>query len=542
MRLSRFILDHREAILKDWDDFAESLLPAARALDRAELRNSAAEILKAIADDIEAAQTRDEQKDKSHGRSDDFASDMQSTARIHAGDRLAQRFDLLQVIAEYRALRASVTRHWTDQLDETHAKQVAELTRFNEAIDESLTAAVAWFDVKLSESETTARELEERLAEEKAEALRQSVRAKDEFLAVLAHELRNPLAPLRSALDILERAPRNQDLQDRVVPMMGRQLTHLIRLVDDLLDVARVSWSRIQLQRRSIDLHTPVRAAIEQIRPLIDEKEHRLQLEFSNEPSPVYGDTERLTQVVTNLLTNAAKYTDRGGTITVTTSREDGQACISVRDTGRGIGANDLSGVFQLFSKVSQRQSLEDEGGLGVGLTLSRELVALHGGTLEARSDGEGRGSEFLVRLPLSSPQHPEGDATEDDGRRNSQSRRVLVVDDNVDAAEALQALLEFAGHVAEAAYSGPAALQALERFEPEVVFLDLGMPGMDGIEVAREIRAMPNGDGVRIVAVTGWGQDTDKARTRQAGFDGHLVKPVDSASLMHLLSHTEPS
>jgi signal transduction histidine kinase len=375
---------------------------------------------------------------------------------------------------------------------------------------------------------------ERKLAER---ALHRSARAKDEFLAILGHELRNPLAPLRTGLNVLELAPRDPDLLDRIVPMMTRQLSHLVRMVDDLLDVSRVTQGTIELRTDTVDINVAVVAAIEQVRSLIDGPDHRLILELSSDRLPVYGDSERLTQVVANLLSNAAKYTDPGGTITVTTGREHGTVYISVRDTGVGIGTWDFGKVFELFGKVAKHQRREGGGGLGVGLALSRQLVQMHGGTIEVKSEGAGRGSEFLVQLPRCSLEHEASAGGGLAAIRDNRARRILVVDDNIDAAESLRILLELGGHAVEAVHSGAAALEAVERLKPDVVLLDLGLPDIAGIEVGRRIRSLPTGEAVHLIAVTGWGQDEDRALTKEAGFDDHRTKPVDAAELMSMLA-----
>lgn len=387
-------------------------------------------------------------------------------------------------------------------------------------------------------AQVVVRDIAEQLRAE--EALRRSDRAKDEFLAVLGHELRNPLAPLRTALDLLERSPDNRELRNRLLPMMDRQLSHLLRLVDDLLDISRVSGGRIELQKDALDLNTPVQAALEQTDALIKSRGHRLQLQLSGEALPVIGDFERLTQVVSNILINAARYTERGGTIVVSTRRRHGEACLSVRDTGIGIAPGDVPRVFELFGQLAEHRHRDGNGGLGIGLALSRQLVEMHGGSIDVSSEGLGQGSDFVVRLPLGEPARRESVTRSAGDSRNEASRRILVVDDNVDAAEALRMLLEHRGHVVETAYDGPAALQKMERLGPEIVLLDLGLPDMDGFEVARRIRAAPEASALRIVAVTGWGQEKDREKTKEAGFDGHLTKPIGTEDLQSVLSATE--
>jgi PAS domain S-box-containing protein len=367
------------------------------------------------------------------------------------------------------------------------------------------------------------------------EALKDADRRKDEFLATLAHELRNPLAPIRSTLQLLRRSGPAVDAKP-LHEMMERQVNHMARLVDDLLEVARITEGKIELRKVDIDLAQLISTAIETSRPVIDAAEHRLVVQLPDEPLTVHADEVRMAQVFSNLLNNAAKYTERGGTITVAVGREGGEVVASVADTGVGIPPDMLPRVFDLFTQVNDAGG-RAKGGLGIGLTLVRNLVEKHGGRVEAFSAGAGRGSRFIVRLPISHPAHP-GDVVakvepvHTEGEDVFANRRILLVDDNADAAEAIGALLKFLGARVETALGGKAALAAMPRFQPEVVLLDLGMPDMDGFEVARCIRAQPQFGDVMLVAVTGWGQSSDMQRTHDGGFDHHLIKPVDIDAL----------
>jgi PAS domain S-box-containing protein len=371
-------------------------------------------------------------------------------------------------------------------------------------------------------------------------ALRESDQAKDEFLAVLGHELRNPLAPLRTGLDLLAQAPRSPELLDNLLPMMGRQLSHLVRLVDDLLDISRISRGAIELQLGPLGINTPIQAAVEQTRLLIEKRRHRLRVEPADQPLRVNGDFERLTQVFANLLGNAAKYMHAGGTITVTSKAEDGDAVVRIRDTGYGIPPHRIKSMFKLFSQIPEHRDGAG-GGLGIGLALSRRIVEMHGGSITVASDGLGHGSEFTLRMPLARVE-VESHAADHKDAAAGPARRVLVVDDNVDAAEALRTLLSMQGHTVVAAFDGPTALKQIEVFQPEVVLLDLGLPGLSGIEVARRARALPRGKEMLLVAVTGWGQDEDRQKTKEAGFDLHLTKPVDGGQLVSILAAASPS
>ncbi|HEU4619805.1 MAG TPA: ATP-binding protein [Gammaproteobacteria bacterium] len=372
------------------------------------------------------------------------------------------------------------------------------------------------------------------------DALREADRRKDEFLAVLGHELRNPLAPLRAGLELMRSAADRPELAKHVQVMMERQLGHLVHLVDDLLDLSRITRGDIDLVRAPLDLRAVIDAAVELAAPIVAERGHRLILEHREAALPVYGDFQRLTQVVANLLSNAAKYMEPGGTIEVRAEACEADVSVSVKDNGFGIPPDRLEDIFTMFSQVPEHRARIGGGGLGIGLALARQLVALHGGTLTAASEGLGHGSEFVLRLPRSrtvgaasrSAAPPRAAAA----ARGAPSRRVLVVDDNVDAAESLKMVLELKGHDVHTVYDGAAALAAVERLRPECVLLDIGLPQLDGYEVARRIRAMPNGGRIRLFALTGWGQDEDKHRAREAGFDEHLTKPVDSSLLEEVM------
>jgi PAS domain S-box-containing protein len=362
-------------------------------------------------------------------------------------------------------------------------------------------------------------------------------RRKTEFLATLAHELRNPLAPLRSGLQVLRLSAGDPARAARVLEVMERQLGHMVELVDDLLDVARITRGQVELKRARIDLKEVLEAAVETAMPVLEEHRHRLQVEIGAEPMPLFGDATRLTQVVNNLLNNAAKYTPRGGTVTLAARREQGELVVSVSDNGVGIAPESLDEVFGLFNQVGRERD-RSQGGLGIGLSLVRRMLELHGGSVTAASAGAGHGSVFTVRLPLAADAAPIAPATASgDAPAHMHSVRVLVVDDNGDAAETLSALLELLGHRAQVANGGHAALEAMQDFRPQVVFLDLGMPGMNGYEVARAIRDDRRFDQPLLVALTGWGGAEDRQRTSAAGFDRHLTKPVGLESIEQMLS-----
>jgi PAS domain S-box-containing protein len=368
-----------------------------------------------------------------------------------------------------------------------------------------------------------------------ADALREADRRKDEFLATLAHELRNPLAPIRNSVHLMA-LDADAGRRPQVREMLERQVNHMVRLVDDLMEVSRVSRGTIELKLERLELGPLLRTAVETSRPLIDRGRHRLDFVLPAEPLSVHGDAVRLAQVFANLLNNAAKYTDDGGHIEISARRDGAEAVVCVRDNGIGLSPDQMPRLFEMFSQL-ERGTARAQGGLGIGLSLVKRLVQMHGGTVDAESEGLGRGSRFTVRLPLAAetvaglPANARADAP--DGVAH---RRLLVVDDNRDAADSLALVLASLGTQVQVAYDGAAALDAFERFAPHFVLLDLGMPGMNGLEVARRLRQQANGRTVILVALTGWGQADDRERTRAAGFDQHLVKPVDIAELLELL------
>ncbi|HTK28723.1 MAG TPA: response regulator [Vicinamibacterales bacterium] len=375
--------------------------------------------------------------------------------------------------------------------------------------------------------------------------LRHQDRRKDEFLATLAHELRNPLAPIRTGVHLLQRARQNADILDKACPMIDRQLQHMVRLVDDLLDVSRISRNKLELRREWVALDTIVQNAVETSRPLIEAGAHEITVALPAAPVLLDADPVRLAQAFSNLLNNASKYTERGGSIFVTAEvvdRSSGAApevVVRVRDTGIGIPADRLPHIFDLFVQV-ERSLDRSQGGLGIGLTLARRIVEMHGGSLIASSDGPGSGSEFVARLPAMAPAPATGEHVAIAGAGPDVARvrrRVLVVDDNDDSAEMLASLLGLLGHEVFIAHDGLAAIDDVRTRQPDIAFVDLGMPRVDGFEAARRIREQPWGRTVVLVAVTGWGQADDRRRSREAGFDAHLVKPADLAEIETLIA-----
>jgi signal transduction histidine kinase/ActR/RegA family two-component response regulator len=362
-------------------------------------------------------------------------------------------------------------------------------------------------------------------------------RRKNEFLAMLAHELRNPLAPISNAARALRLGGVEGESLRSASDMLERQVKQMSRLVDDLLDTSRMTRGRIELRKEPLELAPIVSHAVEAARALYRSMDHELTVTMPDEPMQVSADPTRLAQVIGNLLNNACKFTDRGGHVWLTVEREGREAVVRVRDDGIGIAQEHLPGLWDMFAQVDT--SLErSRGGLGIGLTLVKTLVEMHGGTVDAQSDGPARGSEFTIRLPLlSDPVHPASHADVSEPPLPTVQRRVLIVDDSEDGAESLAMLLQLSGHETHVAHDGVEALEAAERLRPGVVLLDIGLPRLNGYEVCHRLRNEPWGKSVVLVALTGWGQEEDRHRSKEAGFDAHLVKPVDHDALLKLLA-----
>jgi len=378
-----------------------------------------------------------------------------------------------------------------------------------------------------------ATETELRTARDKAE---DANRAKDQFLAMLGHELRNPLAPMLTALELLRVRLGEAGAREREV--IHRQVRNLAQLVDDLLDVAQIRKGRMALEKTSIYARQVVALACDVVAPMLEERRHRLEIDIQPPALILVGDERRLVQALTNLLTNAVKYTEPGGSIRVSVVAEGDEIALSVRDTGRGISGDLLPHVFDLFVQ-GERTPDRREGGLGLGLPIVRSIVERHCGTVSVTSDGVGKGSEFLIRLPATGTDTPLPTVRAAFAPRPSSNEKVLIIDDNTDAADSLCALLRDSGFTCASALDGPSGLNTVTSFDPDVILLDLGLPGLDGYEVARRIRALPDGDRYLIIAITGYGEDRDRRRSSEAGFDAHLVKPVELEQLLRLVRKT---
>ncbi|MGV3570297.1 MAG: response regulator [Ramlibacter sp.] len=434
--------------------------------------------------------------------------------------------------------------HWLEVFE--RVARTGDPTRF---VQEAK-AMNRWFDVYAARlggagsdqlavifSDITQRLLAEQDLRRLADELAQANKRKTEFLATLAHELRNPLAPLSNGLHLMRLAGGKPEVVEKTRQMMERQVQHMVHLVDDLLDVARISTGKVELRRRPMDLLEVVATAVETSGSLIESAGHKLHLELPPGPMPMDADPTRIAQVVSNLLNNAAKYTLPGGTIWLRVQREGDEAVLSVRDTGIGLAPEALSKVFEMFAQVSGGEG-RPQGGLGIGLSLVQSLVVLHGGSISAASPGPGQGSTFTVRLPLAQPAQAGGGAAAAAAAsaRAPGQLDVLVVDDNADAADSLGVLLEMEGHASRIAHNGKQGLAMAQARPPDVVFLDIGLPDVSGYDVARSLRAMPALKQTLLVALTGWGTEDDRQKTRDAGFDRHLTKPAELAAVEELL------
>ncbi len=380
---------------------------------------------------------------------------------------------------------------------------------------------------------------EQKVAEE---ALAETARNKDHFLATLAHELRNPLAPLKNGLQLMELAPDDPQMLETTRAMMVRQLDHMVRLVDDLMDLSRISRGKIDLQKENMSLHNAVSMAMEASKPLIDRNGHQLEVIMQDANLVVHGDLARLTQVVSNLMNNSAKYTPPGGRIVLSVHKEGDHAVITVTDNGIGIAPDALPRVFDMFAQVDPNTKNTTTGGLGIGLNVVQRLVRMHHGEVEGRSEGLGKGSEFIVRLPIVSvAEEPKQAIVVKDGLATLSARRVLVVDDNEDIALSMSMILKKFGHVVAVANDGEHAVAMAETFKPDVILMDIGMPKMNGYEACAAIRATEHGKRMHITAVSGWGQEEDRRKSREAGFDGHVVKPMEKATLERVIAEARP-
>jgi PAS domain S-box-containing protein len=367
--------------------------------------------------------------------------------------------------------------------------------------------------------------------------LSETDRRKNEFLATLAHELRNPLAPMSNMLEVLKRSDGDSKVLKQAMGTFERQLSQMVRLVDDLLDLNRITHDRLDLRKSEVELSSIIRQAVEVARPLLDAAGQRFNVDLPQEPIYLNADGARLAQVFGNLLNNSSKYTKPGGTISISAQRDGSEVVVQVKDNGAGIPTEKLHTIFDMFEQV-HRTSEQSQGGLGIGLTLVKRLTEMHGGSVEAKSAGENQGSEFIVRLPILTERSPSSDPAAEVNRLTPTQRRIVIVDDNHDSAESLAMLLQINGTETFMAHDGVEALAQIEKYRPDVVLLDIGLPKLSGHEVCRRVREEPWGKDMVIIALTGWGQEDDRRKSEEAGFNGHLVKPVDYDKLLELLAY----
>ncbi|HLJ91893.1 MAG TPA: ATP-binding protein [Gemmataceae bacterium] len=468
-------------------------------------------------------------------------------ASNHGAQRWQTGWSLPEVVRDYQILRLVLVEFLEETLDRPLGYR--EVLAIGLALDEAISASVVKYvqgrDQEFHELQANHieenRQVQQRLRVQ-AEALREADRHKNEFLAMLAHELRNPLAPVRNAVQFLMlKGSADPELQ-WAGEVIDRQVQHMSRMVDDLLDISRIAQGKIKLEKVPVELATVVARAMEMVRPLVDARKHQATIAIPPEPVWLEADPPRVVQVLANLLTNAAKYTDEGGQIWLTMERQADEAVITVRDTGIGIPSEMLPKVFDLFAQ-GDRNPDPSQGGLGIGLSLVRSLVDLHGGRVQASSAGRGHGSEFVVHLPILQQTPPATPETRKPVEHSSApAHRILVVDDNKDAAQSLALLLKLCGQDVRTANDGPAALEIARTYVPEIVLLDIGLPHMDGLEVARRLRHDLGLKDTLLVALTGYGQEEDRRRSEEAGFNAHLVKPLDLHELHKLLARPTSS
>jgi signal transduction histidine kinase/CheY-like chemotaxis protein len=516
LKLADFIAENKELILQEWDTFARTLRPCASMTSKA-LRNHAFEMLTSIAIDLGTTQSREQQITRSQGRGP-------RTAQTEAGEehgvaRQESSFTIEELVSEYRALRSTTLRLWSDINTSPSSQDLSDVGRFNESIDHLLTASVFTFARAMREAEEAEK------------------RRKDQFLAMLAHELRNPLSPISAAATLLKMAKSNDPIVNNASNIIARQVAHMAALVEDLLDVSRVTRGKIELKLEPLDLSQVINDAIEQVNPQILARHHVFVAPKFLGPIIVQGDRKRLIQVIANLLSNAIKYTPERGHIELKLDLYNDQIAITIEDNGVGMAPELVPRIFDIFTQAEQTPD-RTVGGLGLGLTLVKSLIELHGGKVTCFSAGVGKGSHFTLWLPKNVTKENIAE------RRNSPREKILtgemlkimLVEDNVDAAFMLAALLEATGHNVVIAHHGQEALDLCNTYVPNVFVLDIGLPDMDGYELARKIRMQPDLSHSVLIALTGYGLPQDREEAIAAGFDYHLVKPLDSERLFGIL------
>jgi signal transduction histidine kinase len=474
---------------------------------------------------------------------DSPAGPHEAPAREHGQQRWEVGWSLPEVVRDYQLLRLVLFEHLEESLE--RSLQFGEARAIDLALDEAIAASVSAY---VRQRETSLRE--------QAETLRQAEQRKTDFLAILAHELRNPLAPILTSIELFRLLGSNDPTLNQAREIIERQVKHVVRLVDDLLDLTRITRGKLELRRQVFDVNQAVTQAVQMVRPLLERQGHQLSLDLPSEPIYLEADEARIVQVLVNLLSNACKYTERGGQVRLSVARDrrslpqpspaggeedkgEGtlidEVVLRVGDNGVGIEPEMASAIFDLFTQIGGSLH-RAQGGLGIGLTLVRQLVELHGGRVSVRSEGKGKGSEFEVRLPAALASSSPAIAPPAPAAAMAAPQHILIIEDNRDARETLALLLRMLGHRTETAATGPEGVQCALEVKPQVVLIDLGLPGLDGLEVARQLRAAL-GASVRLVALTGYAQEEDRRRTQEAGFDAHLPKPVELDELNRVLA-----
>lgn len=530
-RLGLWIRENVDAILEQWRIRALDEQPHADRVHERELIDHLRDLLLAMGRSLEL----DEREGSSHVK----------LAIEHGLQRWKAGWSLPELLRDYQILRLVLLDSWEDSLNRTLSSREAMAIglALDEAISASAVTYVNYRDRRLHEIEQQRAQQEKRIQELVEESLRRHTerlqeadRRKNEFLALLGHELRNPLGAIANALGLMRMLdPADPDFRESQ-QVIERQSQQMQRLVDDLLDISRITRGGVELRREKLQWNAVMRQAAAAARPLAEARGHTLEVREAEHDVELDADPARLQQVLSNLLVNAIKYTPRGGRILFSAEREYDQLVVRVRDNGVGISPEMLPQIFDMFTQVdvSRRDS---DGGLGIGLSLARSLIELHGGAIEALSDGLGQGSEFIVRLPCRDRATPESPSSAPAQLPAARSARVLVVDDNRDVAMTLAALLKHQGHAVQLAHDGPAALAMAAECRPDLVLVDIGLPGMDGYEVARKLRALKGLDRAMLAALTGFGHEEHRRRSEEAGFDCHLVKPLKAEELLALLA-----
>jgi signal transduction histidine kinase len=528
LEIGVLLQQHVDQVLERWSEQAIKQQPNATRVHHAAMLDHFRELLISLGRSLAASK-------------DPHTNGHCLPASLHGEHRWEIGWSLVEVVRDYQILRLVIL----DYLEEMMHRPMdgREILAIGLALDEAIAASVVMYakgrSQFLNELERKREEEDkqvQRRLQEQADALKEADRRKNEFLAMLSHELRTPLAPMRTALEILriKGSPASELVWSRDV--IGRQIDQMTRMVDDLLDVSRITRGLVRLQKEPVELAFVVGRAVEMARPFIDARKHQLTVSLAPGPVWLEADVSRLAQVLTNLLNNSAKYTDKRGQIELSAQCHGDDVLIKVLDNGVGISPELLPRVFDPFTQEDRSLDRTDSG-LGIGLALVKNLVELHGGKVQAFSAGRGKGSEFVIQLPVLKEAPPRSINVQKMPGDSAPPRKILVVDDSVDSARSLSILLGNFGHEVHTAHDGPSALSEARRSPPEIVLLDIGLPGMDGFEVARCLRREMGLENVTLVAITGYGQDEDLRHSREAGFDAHLIKPIDPKKLNHLLA-----